>query len=125
MKVERFEDLEVWQKARILVKEIYTLTMNDKFRKDFGLKEQIQRSAVSILSNITEGFERQNNKEFIKFLIYAKGSAGEVRAQLYLAFDLEYITEKEFECANRKVLEISQQLTNFIKYLRVNLSKSL
>lgn len=125
MKIEKFEDLKVWQDARILVKEIYSLTMKERFRKDFGLKDQLQRSVVSILSNIAEGFERQNNKEFVKFLIYSKGSAGEVRAQLYLSFDLEYITEKEFENANRKVLEISQQLSNFIKYLKNNLSKSL
>ncbi|HAX62422.1 MAG TPA: four helix bundle protein, partial [Elusimicrobia bacterium] len=88
MKIERFEDLKVWKYAKDLAIEIYKLTLNEKFRKDFGLREQIQRSSVSILSNIAEGYERNNNREFIKFLVYAKGSAGEVRAQLHLAYSI-------------------------------------
>lgn len=118
MKIERFEDIKVWIDARKLVAEVYKLTLNDKFRKDFGLKEQIQRAAVSILSNIAEGFEHHNNREFIRFLTYAKGSAGELRAQLYIAVDIEYISESEFKKVFENVLQISQQLSNFIKYLK-------
>ncbi len=118
MKIERFEDLQVWVDARKAVVDVYKLTLNDKFRKDFGLKEQIQRSAVSILSNIAEGFERHNNKEFIRFLTFAKGSAGELRTQLYVAFDINYISENEFKKVCESALRISQQLANFIKYLK-------
>jgi four helix bundle protein len=79
MKIERFEDLKVWQYSRTLVTDIYILTKGPSFNKDYGLKDQIQRASVSIMNNIAEGFERDNNKEFIRFLIYSKGSAGEVR----------------------------------------------
>ncbi|MBN1385236.1 MAG: four helix bundle protein [Elusimicrobia bacterium] len=118
MKVERFEELQVWIDSRKLVAEVYRLTLNDRFKKDFGLKEQIQRSAVSVISNIAEGFERHNNKEFIRFLIYAKSSAGELRAQLYVAVDIGYISRNEFEKVFKNTVKISQQLANFIKYLR-------
>ncbi len=84
MKVERFEDLHVWQLSRKLVVEIYEVTSNDNFKKDYGLSSQIQRASVSVLSNIAEGFEKGYNKEFIRFLYIAKGSIGEVRAQLYV-----------------------------------------
>src|ERR1035437_1616076 len=114
MKIERFEDLTVWKDSRTLVKKIYLLTMNDKFKRDFGLREQIQRSIVSVLSNIAEGFERENNKEFIRFLMYSKGSAGEVRAQLCLAYDLGYINNSEFKTACESVVLISKQLSGFI-----------
>lgn len=91
MKIKKFEDLPVWQEARIFTKEIYSLSKDTPLKKDYGLKDQIQRAAVSVIANIAEGFERNNNKEFIKFLGYSKGSAGEVRALLYLALDLDYI----------------------------------
>jgi len=86
-----FEELQIWQKARELVKAIYKLSMTDKFKKDYSLVDQIRRSSVSIMSNIAEGFERGSNTEFIQFLYIAKGSAGEVRTQLYIAYDLKYI----------------------------------
>ena len=121
MQIKRFEDLKIWQEARILAKSIYTLTSKENFRKDFGLKEQIQRSSVSVLSNIAEGFERQNNKEFVNFLNYAKGSAGEVRAQLYVIYDVGYIAENEFKESIKRVTAISQQLSNFTKYLKKHL----
>jgi len=85
MAVKYFEDLEVWKEARRLTNEIYGATRNDGFSKDFGLRDQIQRAAVSIMSNIAEGFERGGNQEFIQFLYIAKGSCGEVRAQLHVA----------------------------------------
>lgn len=118
MKAKTFEDLPVWQEAREFVKTIYELTSLNKFSKDYGLKDQIQRVAVSIMNNISEGFERENNKEFIKYLGYAIGSAGEVRSMLYIALDINYISAELFEINYNKSLSIIKQLANFKKYLR-------
>ncbi len=118
MKVKSFEDLQVWQDARAFVKSIYELTSNDSFKKDYGLKDQIQRAAVSIMNNISEGFERDNNKEFMKFLGYSKGSAGEVRSMLYVALDLQYISKVEFDNSYEEAVNIIKQISNFKKYLR-------
>ncbi|MES2484826.1 MAG: four helix bundle protein [Bacteroidota bacterium] len=95
-KLNSFEEVNSWQKARILNKKIYQITDADVFRKDFDLARQIRRCSVSISSNIAEGFERNTDKEFIHFLYIAKGSAGEVRSQLYLALDLNYISQEVF-----------------------------
>lgn len=113
-----FEELEVWQKALILVKEIYALTNSEKFRKDFSLVDQIRRASVSILSNIAEGFERGSNAEFIQFLYIAKGSSGEVRSQLYIAFELGYIDKEMFYRYLLMCKEISAQLSKLISYLK-------
>ena len=118
MKVNSFEDLQVWKDSRILVKSIYQLTSDGKFSKDFGLREQIQRASVSIMNNIAEGFERNNNKEYIKFLGYSKGSAGEVRSMLYVATDLGYISQDNFNSNYQMAINIITQISNFIKYLK-------
>ena len=118
MKVNSFEDLQVWKDSRTLVKSIYQLTSVGKFSKDFGLREQIQRAAVSIMNNIAEGFERNNNKEYIKFLGYSKRSAGEVRSMLYVATDLGYISQDSFNTLYQMSINIITQLSNFIKYLK-------
>lgn len=118
MKIERFEDLEVWQLAREVVRSIYKITSKTKFSKDFGLAHQIQRSAVSIMSNIAEGFERKSKKEFIHFLYTAKGSSGELRSQLYMALDLNYIDQEEFQEHYQLAEKISKSLAGFIKYLQ-------
>jgi four helix bundle protein len=118
MKIEKFEDFKVWKHSRILVNTIYGLTSSIAFSKDFGLKDQIQRASVSIMNNIAEGFERDNNKEFVRFLIYSKGSAGEVRSLLYVAKDLKYISDSDFQKSYDLVLDIIKQIANFIKYLR-------
>jgi four helix bundle protein len=118
MKVKSFEDLQVWQDARSLVKSIYELTSLDGFKKDYGLKDQIQRAAVSIMNNISEGYERDNNNEFIKFLGYSKGSAGEVRSMLYVALDLNYISSDDFNKRYNQAVDIITQISNFKKYLR-------
>ena len=97
MKFNRFEDIEVWKLSKQLVKDIYEITNVGVFSKDFGLRDQIRRCAVSIPSNIAEGYERKSNVEFIKFLFIAKGSAGEARTQLYLAKDIKYIEDKVFD----------------------------
>jgi four helix bundle protein len=124
MKLDSFEDIQVWQDARVFVKEIYSLTSLEKFKKDFGLKDQIQRASVSVLNNISEGFERNNNKEFIKFLLYAKGSAGEIRAMLYIALDINYIKKEEFDKYYNNAIKIITQLSNFITYLRKTITKN-
>ena len=118
MKAKSFEDLQVWQDTRKFVKSIYELTSLDNFKKDYGLKDQIQRAAVSIMNNISEGFERDNNKEFMRFLSYSKGSAGEVRSMLYVAMDLEYISKNDFDDNYKEAVNIIKQISNFKKYLR-------
>ncbi|KAB2842979.1 MAG: four helix bundle protein [Melioribacteraceae bacterium] len=118
MKATRFEDLEIWQESRMIIKSIYNLTSKDKFAKDFGLRDQIQRASVSIMNNIAEGFERDNNKEFLRFLSYAKGSAGELRSLLYVALDLEYINKNEFETIYESSSIIIKKISSLIKYLK-------
>ena len=118
MKAKTFEDLKVWQDSREFVKSIYELTSSNNFAKDYGLKDQIQRAAVSIMNNIAEGFERNNNKEFVVFLKYSKGSAGEIRSMLYVALDLNYITKSTFDENYKNVIKIITQISNFIKYLK-------
>ena len=95
--ITRFEELIAWQKARELTREIYTITRRGDFANDFGLRNQIQRAAVSIMSNIAEGFERGTNADFHRFLVMAKASCAEVRSQLYVALDVHYIEKKQFE----------------------------
>ena len=104
--------------AREFVKAIYELISWTNFKKDYGFKNQIQRTAVSVMSNIAEGFERDNNKEFIKFLGYSKGSAGEIRSMLYVALDLNYITKSDFKRNYTNSISIIKQISNFKKYLR-------
>jgi len=118
MQAKTFEDLKVWQDAREFVKSIYELTASNNFAKDYGLKDQIQRAAVSIMNNIAEGFERNNNKEFVVFLKYSKGSAGEIRSMLYVALDLNYISKSIFDEYYNNVINIITQISNFIKYLK-------
>jgi len=120
-KFNSFEEILAWKKARELNSEIYEISDKDLFKKDFDLKGQIRRSSISITSNIAEGFERETTKEFIRFLYMAKGSAGEFRSQLYLAQDLKYITDEEFERFNLKVNEISRMISGLIKYLKSTL----
>ncbi|MDT0645642.1 four helix bundle protein [Zunongwangia sp. F260] len=116
-----FEEIIAWQKARELNSEIYRITNNGPFSKDFDLRGQIRRSSISISSNIAEGFERETRKEFIRFLYIAKASAGEFRSQLYLASDLDYLESGEFERLNAKVNEISKLVSGLIKYLATTL----
>jgi four helix bundle protein len=117
-KIKKFEELLSWKKARSLTKEVYDSTSAGDFARDFGLKDQLRRAAVSILSNIAEGFERGGDREFIQFLSIAKGSCGEVRAQLYVALDLEYISVSQFAALSKQVIDISQLLAGLIKYLK-------
>jgi four helix bundle protein len=119
IKIERFEDLIAWQKARQLAKIIYTITRQDLFARDFGFSGQIQRAAVSIMSNIAEGFERGGRKEFHQFLSIAKGSCAELRSQLYVALDIGYITESEFV----EVLSLAEEVGRIVGGLRSSVGK--
>lgn len=117
-KFNSFEEIISWQKARVLNKLIYKLTNNNNsFSKDYGLRNQIRKSSISISSNIAEGFERETTKEFIRFLYIAKASAGEFRSQLYLAYDLDYVNEEDFEKVKLNVNEVSKLISGLIKYL--------
>ena len=118
--IEKFEDIEAWQKARELTREIYRISNQGSFARDFGLRDQIRRAAVSIMSNIAEGFGRGGNKEFIQFLSIAKGSASEVQAQLYVALDAEYITKEQFQKIYSRTEETSRMIGGLLRYLRNN-----
>src|SRR3972149_4934743 len=108
MKVKRFEDLIAWQKARELTRQIYLLTKKEPFSKDYGLREQIQRASVSIMSNLAEGFERGSSAEFHQFLVIAKASCADVRSQLYVAYDVGYITQHQFDYTTKLAEEVSR-----------------
>lgn len=118
MKINRFEDLEIWKLALKITKYVYDLTSKKDFSKDFELKNQTRGSAISISSNIVEGFEKNNNNEFIRFLQIAKGSCGELRNQLYIALAVKYINEDEFNKVNDMLLELSGKIGKFISYLK-------
>jgi four helix bundle protein len=114
---KRFEDLEVWQKAKELTNLTYRLSSAGNFARDFGLRDQMRRAAVSIMSNIAEGFESLTQVVFVQYLARAKGSAGELRAQLYIARDQEYITDDEFQFAVALAETCSRKLARLIQYL--------
>ena len=116
--IEKFEELEVYKLSMELCTKIYKLTNTDKFSKDFGLKDQIRRCSVSVPSNISEGYERDGKNQFLYFLQIAKGSCGELRTQLKIAYNLDYLDEKQYETLNEKCISTSKQIKGFIKYLK-------
>ena len=116
-KVEKFEDLICWQKANELVKEIYKITSTALFSKDYALKDQSRRAAISIPLNIAEGFGRKSHKEFKMFLFYSHGSIAELQACLYIARDLSYIDLKTFNIFYNNCMEISKIISGLIKSL--------
>lgn len=117
--IERFEDLIAWQKARLLTKEIYRVTRQGAFAKDYGLTGQIQRAAVSIMPNIAEGFERNRRGEFFQFLTIAKSSCAELRSQLYVAFDCGYINKDEFT----KLMAQAEEVARIVGGLRTSVGQ--
>jgi len=118
--IVRFEDIQAWQTARELTRLVYGLSGKGAFSKDFGLRDQIRRAAVSVMSNIAEGFENQTQAQFIRYLGLAKGSAGEVRSQAYVALDLQYIKPEEFEILIDLADKNARQLARFIAYLETH-----
>jgi four helix bundle protein len=118
VKIERFEDVKAWQEARALVNIIYDATKSNRnFTGDHRFREQIQGAAVSIMSNVAEGFSRRTTKEFVQFLFIAKGSAAEVQSQLYVALDQTYISEDKFDELYAKSDEVARLISGFIRYL--------
>ncbi|OHE83141.1 MAG: four helix bundle protein [Verrucomicrobia bacterium RIFCSPLOWO2_12_FULL_64_8] len=117
-KIERFEDLECWQTGRAFRRKIYRLTRLREFSRDYALVGQIRRAAISIGSNIAEGFERGGNREFIQFLSQAKGSTGEVKDQLYVALDEAYITQEQYDHAYALGERTGRLIGGFMSYLR-------
>lgn len=115
---QRFEDIEAWQKARELTKAIYAMSNDGQFSRDFGLRDQVRRASVSIMSNIAEGFGRGGNKEFIQFLSTAKGSASEVQAQLYVALDAGYINQDQFQKLYSETEATARMIAGLLRYLQ-------
>jgi four helix bundle protein len=116
--IQKFEEIEAWQKGRELTRQIYRLTAREKFARDFTLRDQIKRAAISITSNIAGGFERGGNREFIQFLSTARGSASELKSQLYVALDAGYIDQKEFDALYQQAHSVVLLIGGFIKYLQ-------
>jgi four helix bundle protein len=116
--IREFEEIEAWAEARLIVRRVYSIIATKPFCTDYSLKDQIKRAAVSIMSNIAEGFERDNNKEFIYFLSISKGSCGEVRSLIYIAFDQKYIDIELFEEFIKKLRELAKLINGLIKYLK-------
>jgi len=119
-RVQRFEDLIAWQKARALTHEIYVVTRKGAFKADRALGTQVQRAAVSVMSNIAEGFERGGARDFHHFLVMAKGSCAEVRSQLYIAFDAGYLSSTEF----KDLLQRAEEVGRIIGGLRASIDRS-
>jgi len=117
MKIEKFEDIEAWKEGRLLVKEIYRLFADIK---DYGFRDQIQRASISTMSNIAEGFDRGSNKEFIQFLIFARGSVSEVKSLSYAALDIGYINEGAFSGISERCFKLTNLINGFIRYLRTS-----
>ncbi|HRX84456.1 MAG TPA: four helix bundle protein [Phycisphaerae bacterium] len=121
--VERFEELEVWQEARKLAGEIYRVTERGGFARDYGMRDQIRRAAVSVMSNVAEGFERRSDREFARFLQIAQGSAGEIRSVLYIARDVGYLEEKALEDLKNRSEQVSRRIARLASYLRKTAGK--
>jgi four helix bundle protein len=115
MKITRFEDVESWKEARKIVKEIYALYRSCK---DYSFKDQIQRAGLSIMSNVAEGFDRGTNKEFIQFLIIARGSVSEVKSLSYASLDIGHTTFEQFTKIIEQCTALSNLINGFIRYLR-------
>jgi four helix bundle protein len=120
MKIERFEDIESWQLARVLTRCVYAETKTQPFSRDYGLKDQIQRAAGSIMHNIAEGFDGGSDAEFAKFLRYAQRSASEVKSQLYVALDQEYVSSSKFQELYDQTSKVHSKIGSFIAYLTKN-----
>jgi four helix bundle protein len=119
-KTESFEDILVWQKGMEIVKQVYLISREGELCRDFALRDQLRRAAISISTNIAEGFERASRKEYVNFLNYAKGSTGEVRSLLNVAVELGYLEPSQYEVLRQAVLELSRYLANQIKSLRAS-----
>jgi four helix bundle protein len=115
LRIERFEDVDSWKEARLLVSDIYRLLANCR---DFGFKDQMQRAAVSVMSNIAEGFDRGSNREFIQYLVISRGSVSEVKSFAYAGFDIGHVDAKAFEAIKARCVKLINLLNGFIRFLK-------
>jgi four helix bundle protein len=118
MKIERFEDIEGWQEARVLARMVYAVSSKEQFARDFPLRRQIEDAAASVMANIAEGFDAGSDAEFIRFLGYARRSASEVQSHLYIALDRNYVAGEDFEAIYQKAVQAKKLINGFIRYLR-------
>ena len=118
--IEKFEDLEIWQLARDICKDVWTIIQDTPLKQDYKLREQINGASGSVMDNIAEGFERDGNREFINFLSIAKASCGETRSQLYRCFDRNYIDEDTFKRISEKTVLTSRKIKTFMTYLKTS-----
>jgi len=118
MKIKKFEEIDAWKRARSFSKAIYKISSSEKFSKDWELKEQIRRAALSIMSNIAEGFDSSSKIEFARFLSISRRSASEVQSQLYVALDQDYLDQKDFDFLYKEAEDIRKMVMGFIKYLK-------
>ena len=120
-KIENFEDLDIWKLSIKLASDIFKLSQKGKLEKDFGTKDQIRKASLSVSSNIAEGFEYNNNKQFLRFLNYAKGSLGELRSQIYLLKEVGYINEEEFNNLTNQSLNLIKKVKSLMNYLNTKI----
>jgi len=120
MAIERFEDIDAWKEARVLTQMVYRVSRERRFARDFKLVDQIRSAASSVMNNIAEGFDSQSDKEFIKFLTYARRSATEVQSELYIALDQDYITSADFETIYQQATKTKKLINGFIRYLKTS-----
>lgn len=118
MKISNFESIEAWKKARILTRDIYAVSSQGKFARDYSLRDQIRRASVSIMANISEGFDSQSDTEFVRYLIFSRRSASEVQSHLYVALDQEYISKDKFDQLYGEITAIKNLIYGFIRYLK-------
>jgi four helix bundle protein len=116
--ITKIEDLLIWQESRVLVKNIFSITSTAKFSKEFFLKDQIKRSAISVMSNVAEGYGRGGNKEFVQFLYIANGSLSELKSQLYISFDFNLITNDQLETYLKDVFKIENMIKAFARKIK-------
>ena len=117
MKITKFEDLEIWRQSLTITRNVYDILSKKEFNLEFELKNQIKRAILSVSSNVIEGFEKNNNNEFIRFLKISKGSAGEIRSQIYIAFTIKKINKEEFNSINESLISLSNKIGSLINYL--------
>ena len=124
MKIEQFEEIEAWKEARKLVNRVYGVCSVNEFKKDYSLVDQMRRAAISVMANISEGFARKGNKEFMHFMFIPKSSAAELQSHLYVALDQAYIDKSQFDELYQAADKIQRQLSNFIKYLHSTIERT-
>lgn len=123
MRIERFEDIEGWQEARVLARMVYEVSSKGQFARDFRLRGQIEDAATSVMANIAEGFDAGSDAEFIRFLSYARRSASEVQSHLYIALDRGYVSNEKFDAIYQKAVQVKKLINGFIRYLRQSQAK--